>query len=110
MSAVTQQLLLSYGSAAATPMSNTFVAATSSAPSLATHTYAGVNFGTADATRRIIVQVAWNAIATLSSATIGGVAATTHVNGLGPNLEKISFISALVPTGTSGTIAITFSA
>jgi hypothetical protein len=74
-----------------------------------------LSFGTVDSVRRIVCGVHWvegGFHRTLNSATIGGVAATIHVNvghnggstGLGA-----AVMSALVPTGTSGTVALSFS-
>jgi len=78
-------------------------------------TATGVNFGSEDSGRRIVCAVHWaegGTHRTLSSATIGGVSATIHVQrghtggvtGLGA-----AIISAIVPTGTSGTVDLNFS-
>jgi hypothetical protein len=76
---------------------------------LTTYTFSTVDIGAADSTRRVIVGVAGSATSpqTLSSATIGGVGATIHVNN--SSVDHSSLISALVPTGTTATIAVTFS-
>lgn len=74
-----------------------------------------INIGTAASARRVVPVVHWReggTHQTLTSATIGGVAATIHVQrghtggvtGLG-----VAIISALVPTGTTATLALTFS-
>lgn len=76
---------------------------------------ASISIGTASAARRVVVAVHWGestAHRSLSSATIGGVAATIHVQaghfggatGLG-----VALISATVPTGTTATLALNFS-
>lgn len=76
---------------------------------------ASISFGDARADRRIVAVIHWSeggTHRTLSSATIGGVAATVHVQrghsggstGLGA-----AIISALVPTGTTGAVVCTFS-
>lgn len=74
-----------------------------------------INYGAAHAQRRVVVAVHWETVTndvSLNSATIGGVGATIHVQrhhtggatGLG-----VALISALVPTGTSGNLDVTFS-
>jgi hypothetical protein len=74
-----------------------------------------VSFGAAESSRRIVAVIHWaegGIHRTLSSATIGGVAATIHVQrghtggstGLG-----VAVISAAVPSGTSGGVECTFS-
>lgn len=74
---------------------------------LTTYSFAAVNFGTATADRLIVVNTGIGAAfdRTISSATIGGVAATLVSNNSG----RVHIISAVVPTGTSGTVSITFS-
>lgn len=98
-------LLLSYG-AVVTPPSLTFLQVTEDTGNNSSYSFASQSFGTADATRRVVVVATWAATSsslTLSNPTIGGVAATIHTQiGSNPN---IGIFSALVPTGTSGTIA-----
>ena len=76
---------------------------------------ASVTFGNARADRRIAAVIHWSEAGThftLNSATIGGEAATIHVQrghtggstGLG-----VAIVSAVVPTGTSGAVECTFS-
>lgn len=78
----------------------------------------GVPFNVADATRRVVIVAHWEASAgvhrTISSATIGGIAATVHVNNPIPGISTtfmygVGIFSAAVPTGTSGTVVINFS-
>lgn len=71
-----------------------------------------MNFGEADSTRRVVIALSWNAQTTdrwVNSATIGGVSATvvqsTATNG---SWERSAIIYASVPTGTSGTVSVTF--
>lgn len=93
------------------PPSLTFLQVSEDTADLTNYSFAGVNFGAADATRRIVCAVHFgdNVNArTISSATIGGVSATIHVN-LSATLSAVGIISALVPTGTSGTVAVNFS-
>jgi hypothetical protein len=74
-----------------------------------------INFGSEGASRVIVCAVHWaegGFHRSLSSATIGGVSATIHVQkghsggatGLGA-----AIISAAVPSGTSGSVSVTFS-
>jgi hypothetical protein len=87
--------------------------AESSAGNVATWT--SVNFGAEEDTRRIYLTV-HTRIATASnaivSATIGGVSATIHAQQSATFVgadQLCGIISAAVPTGTSGTVAVTFS-
>lgn len=75
-------------------------------------TFASQNFGTADADRYIIVGINGRsndgADKTLNSVTIGGVTATISVSGW--NSGNVAAIAiAAVPTGTTGSVVITFS-
>lgn len=69
-------------------------------------THPGMNFGAANAKRRLIACV--GVIGDLpSSCTIGGVTATRHVEVESPFGSCRSIIySALVPTGTSGSVTL----
>jgi hypothetical protein len=98
-----------FGGAAAP--SNTFESTTSLSTNLTTYSFATQGIGAADATRRVVVGVAWGhtLTRTLSSATIGGVGATIHVQTNAVNIDGTALISAAVPTGTTATIDITFS-
>lgn len=78
-----------------------------------------VSFGTADTNRRVFQIVHWYGTAagarTISSATIGGVSATVHTQTFNRDTGTsdtygVAVISAAVPTGTSGTVSITFDA
>lgn len=76
---------------------------------LTTYSFASVGIGTADSTRRVIAAAHWGASSrTLSSATIGGVSATIHVQSSGAS-RGVAIFSALVPTGTTATIDFTLS-
>lgn len=90
----------------------TFLQFTEDTVDATTFTFAGQNLGAADVTRRIVVAVTWGDAATpatLSSATIAGVAATIHIQLAGALQGRCALISALVPTGTSGSIVINLS-
>lgn len=100
------------GQATVTPISytaNGFTAGTA----VATPSIASVPFGTAKSTRLVVCVVFWicSTARTFTSATIGGVAATKHIDqhGTTTNAAGCAIISALVPTGTSGTVVLTFS-
>lgn len=77
------------------------------------YTHNSINFGEAHKTRRIFVVAGasngTSGAGDVSSATIGGVAATIHLNNF-QGLVKSAIFSAIVPTGTSGTISITYAA
>lgn len=78
--------------------------------SATTYTFNSVDFGEETDTRRIVITVQGrrDAGGVVNSATIGGIAATIHTNS---SLDQgsISMISALVPSGLTGTVAITWS-
>lgn len=77
-----------------------------------TYTFTAVDIGTASSTRLVVVTVQGrgNPLAnrTISSATIGGVSATLVSNQSGGNPSAI--ISAVVTTGTTADVVITWSA
>jgi|SRR3989304_700982 len=89
-----------------------FIGVTPDVSNLTVYTFTNHAIGDADPTRRVVVAVSlgFNAAGgqTLASATIGGIAATIHVQ-LGSQ-DCVAIISALVPTGTTATIVITASA
>lgn len=103
------------GKSSYTALSMSFVNSYVISSTSATTISQGVSFGAADPNRRIFVAVSWGSSSKTfaSSATIGGVAATIHnsreVNGGGILVGGGAVISAAVPTGTSGTVAITMS-
>lgn len=68
----------------------------------APYTWSGVNIGTARADRRVVVTLGFEA-ATISSVTIGGVAATVDASS-----ARSAVVSAIVPTGTTADVAVTF--
>lgn len=99
------------GKSASTPSSVTFIETNGG-----TGTITGVNFGAAAADRIIVLAVHWiyadGVHHTITGATIGGVSATVDIQightggstGLGS-----AIVHAVVPTGTSGSVAISFS-
>lgn len=80
-----------------------------------TYSATGVSIGAAASDRMVFGLVVWTKASTpssLTSATIGGVAATIHAQNKVASVTGLSaaIISALVPTGTTATISLTFSA
>ena len=80
--------------------------------SSSTFTFSSLAFGTASADRNIVVAFAArnNAARTLSSITIGGVTATIHGTAgvLTQQQGLVGIAHALVPSGTTGSIVLTF--
>jgi len=76
-----------------------------------TYTYTSFPFGTAASDRYIVCRAGstWQAGGIMTSATIGGVTASivVHAHGNSGEQDGDIFIAA-VPTGTSGTIAMTY--
>ncbi len=93
-----------------------FVGTVADDTNLTTYTFTSAGVGAADPSRRTVVACHWYSIGvgavTLSSATIGGSAATIHVQA-SPAGSVVSpgcaIISRLNPTGTTATIAFTLS-
>lgn len=105
-----------YRFVASTPSVVSYIAQYSTSVAGSVATAAGVSFGTASANRLVVVSVYWLGPSppTLLSATIGGIAAsiatfTTAGPDIGGSYYKTALIAAIVPTGTSGTVAATFS-
>jgi hypothetical protein len=96
-----QQVLIASG----TPLTLNFIEA--GAPAAASWS---TGIGTASADRLVVVCISIRRDATVSitSATIGGITATLHVNTANTT-GNCFIISAVVPTGTTATVAITFS-
>lgn len=68
--------------------------------------------GTASIDRLVVVALSWyvsGSSRTLSSATIGGIAATIVDSESDGNESGVAIISAVVPTGTTATVAMSFS-
>lgn len=104
-----QALMMGGGS----PASISFIGTTDDSTNQTTYTFAGAAIGAADATRRVVVAFHWYSTGiSISSATIGGVSATIHAqvqSSPGTNGGHCGLLSALVPTGTTATIAVTLS-
>ena len=80
-----------------------------------TATQAGVSFGPVANGRLVPIAVQWNATvvgSTITSATIGGFAASVVIQGTALNTsspyQNLAIIAAFVPTGTSGTVLLNF--
>lgn len=84
----------------------TFLTSTTNTANLTTYTYSAVALGTAHFNRRIVVAVFFNAADDYPPAamTIGGVSATLLVT----QSSAIALYIALVPTGTTGDIVVTY--
>lgn len=93
-----------------------FLGGAGSGTNTGSYNFTSFPFGPASATRRIVVAAirpcAWNVNGDPTSVTIGGVSATklnSRVIDDGVYGYNISFWSANVPTGTSGTVAVVWS-
>lgn len=80
---------------------------------LTTYTFAALSFGAAAGNRLVIAGISGqnSSARTISSVTIGGVAATqlvTTINGASV-FNRVALYAALVPTGTTGDVVVTFS-
>lgn len=87
----------------------TFVGFTEDTSDSLTHTFTNHAIGAADATRRVVVCAHGSDAATamtFSSITIGGNAATIHVQGAS-SLNNVAIASLLVAAGTTATIVVT---
>jgi hypothetical protein len=100
---------LKQGGSVPSPISAEFLTA-STAGAATTYTLTSIPFGTATSDRLIVVMVNGHRAATrtVTSATIGGVTATIHMNH-GTSVTQLAIFSAVVPTGTSGTVVIAWS-
>ena len=88
-----------------------FVASQGDSGNLTTYTFNSVSFGAADPTREIFVVFNSGVAAarTVSSVTIGGVAATVCASAFSSASSRLSCAFAAVPTGATGSIVITYS-
>lgn len=80
------------------------------ASTLTTYTFSGVDFGDPSSSRRVVVGLSsWqNVIKSIVSVTIGGVAATIHESNF-VQWSAGAIASAIVPSGTSGDVVVTWS-
>lgn len=113
MAAVSQMALMAAAPAVALP-SVAFQASTMDAVARTTYTFASQNIGPASATRYVVaaVSIVSSVARTISSVTIGGVAATLVPNGQAVTqsfIYRTAFYIAAVPTGTTASIVVTAS-
>lgn len=97
-----------------TPATLTYQTTTRNGTNLAAYSFTTQAIGTAAADRRVFMAIHYGAGSggfTISSATIAGVTGTQHVfTSVGTtNFRATAIYSALVPTGTTGTMAVNFS-
>lgn len=96
----------------------TYVTSQGTSGNLTTYTFSSVSLGTPKANRLVVVLVqagngSTSTLRPLSSGTIAGVATTVHTGvsdngGGGGNHVNIDMMSAVVPTGSTGQITVTF--
>lgn len=105
--------LIGFMSGGTDPATKVYNGNTSSSSTTSPVSVASVPIGTASATRLVVCAVYWSTAGvarTLNSATIGGVAATIHVQKRDTStITNVAIISATVTTGTTATVALTFS-
>jgi hypothetical protein len=108
-----QQMMLASGNA---PATITYLATYSPTGTTGTATQTGVGFGSVANHNLIIIAVMWSSGTsgeTITSATIGGIPASVALAGgqLGSSapFRDLAFITAYVPSGTSGTVIVNFS-
>jgi len=107
--------ILKGATASAPPATVTYVTNVSNTANLTTYTLTSVSIGTASSDRYVIVGFGASdgtSGKTDSSVTIGGVSATKLAGAyyVGGTTRMCALYAALVPTDTTATIAITFSA
>lgn len=115
MLAVTQ--LIGFGVNADPVPTLTYKTVSSSTTNASSYSYSSVAIGAADTTRRVVVAAVMalgsgGPLTAITSATIGGITATVRIfitsdDALG---KGVAFFDALVPTGTTATIAYTVDA
>lgn len=100
-----------FAPASSTPFSLTAVANATDTNPLTTYTFAAMNFGTAHASRVLAIGIlarnsaGTQAVSSVNFAGTAGTSAITH-NNAGADRSEIWY--ANVPSGTSGTVTITF--
>lgn len=102
------QMLASYG---AVTKVLSYLGSNSSITTATTYTVTAAALGTAATDRRIIVAIAGaNSTRTISSVTVGGVSATINIQSTASaDNNVVAIATALVPTGTTGDIVVTYS-
>lgn len=106
-------LLTGVGNSGYIPASITYTDSVSVNATCTTCSQSSLSIGAADSGRDVFVFVhhySGTALRTISSATIGGIAATVTSAEVGnANRLGLGIIYARVPTGTTATVAVTFS-
>jgi hypothetical protein len=89
----------------------TYIGNTSNMSTLTTYTFSNVDIGAPASDRVVIIAVATRRTASfsISSATIGGFAASSTAVAYQGSRMGVCFIYALVQSGTAATVSITFS-
>jgi hypothetical protein len=98
------------GSVQGAAASYSFVTYMSDTTATTSHSFASLSVGSAAANRTVIVAISLYAGTAVSSLTIGGVAATIHLQAWDGVLAGVVIASAALPTGTTATVAFTTSA
>lgn len=103
--------LIGFAAGGPSTKSKSFLFSGNNNTSLSSHSTASVPFGTPAEDRYILVvaRTFSGTAPAISSMTIGGVSATAVVQ-LGSGVNRVAMYIALVPTGTTGTVAYTTAA
>lgn len=83
-----------------------FITSAVQAPDQNVYTFAATNIGTPTPTRRVIVAVSTSSARVIDTATIGGIDATIDGAHAVSGTASLTFISAIVPTGTTADIVV----
>ena len=96
---------------AAATIAKGFRAAYGDGTNLTTYTFSACDFGAPDTSREVFVVIGWSqgANRTLTSVTIGGVAATLGSQANQSTQAGVRVAFAAVPSGTTGDVVCTFS-
>jgi hypothetical protein len=89
------------------PSDPTFTVSDASNSNLTTYTFSGKSIGPASAGRRVFVATFASPVASVTSVTIGGIAATEAVTGTNSG-SICALYYANVPTGATADIVVTF--
>lgn len=93
---------------ASEPAVLTYRSTTTDTVARTTYTFSGLTFGTAETNRLMVVCITGYDVSTsISSVTIGGISATIHRQNT-TSLSCMGIASAVVPTGTTGDVVVTF--
>lgn len=90
------------------PFASTFKQSALNSNNQTTYTFVDQPIGEASATRRVVVGISGSSSKTVSSVTIGGVAATIDATHVLSGTARLAIASAVVPLGTVATVVVTF--